>query len=128
MRQSSARRVVPRVSGEAVFPEHTAAVWRPAMTAAGQCVWQRGLLRKGVGLCHGISGNAYALLALHVATGDAIWLNRAHAFASFAAEQLDQLQEKPERPLSLWNGAGGLVSLVLDLEEPAAARMPGFEF
>lgn len=26
-------------------------------------VYNRGLLRKGVGLCHGISGNVYALLA-----------------------------------------------------------------
>lgn len=31
---------------------------------AAQLVWERGLLRKGWGLCHGISGNAYALLYL----------------------------------------------------------------
>lgn len=31
---------------------------------AGEVVWARGLLHKGVGLCHGISGNAYALLSV----------------------------------------------------------------
>ncbi|CAI7882672.1 unnamed protein product [Closterium sp. NIES-53] len=32
--------------------------------AAGEVVWQRGLLRE-MGLCHGIAGNAYAFLSLH---------------------------------------------------------------
>ncbi len=32
---------------------------------AGQLVWEAGLLLKGHGLCHGTSGNAYAMLALH---------------------------------------------------------------
>lgn len=31
-------------------------------------VWQRGLLKKGIGLCHGIPGNGYAFLAAHRAT------------------------------------------------------------
>jgi hypothetical protein len=32
--------------------------------AASDVVWERGLLKKGVGLCHGISGNAYLFLYL----------------------------------------------------------------
>ena len=32
-----------------------------AYDIANQVIWPRGLLRKGVGLCHGISGNAYSL-------------------------------------------------------------------
>ena len=32
---------------------------------AGEVVWQRGLLRKGPGLCHGVAGNGYALLHLY---------------------------------------------------------------
>ncbi len=32
---------------------------------ARNVIWPRGLLRKGVGLCHGISGNAYAFLAVY---------------------------------------------------------------
>jgi hypothetical protein len=31
-------------------------------------VWQQGLLKKGPGLCHGVAGNAYALLRLWKAT------------------------------------------------------------
>ncbi|GJP37431.1 hypothetical protein CLOM_g21836 [Closterium sp. NIES-68] len=38
-----------------------------AAIEAGEVVWHRGLLRR-VGLCHGISGNAYTFLALHRAT------------------------------------------------------------
>ncbi|KAI0635461.1 hypothetical protein C8Q77DRAFT_1217277 [Trametes polyzona] len=35
-----------------------------AMTRAGDLVYERGLLRKGVGLCHGVGGSVYALLAV----------------------------------------------------------------
>ncbi|OLP88378.1 LanC-like protein 2 [Symbiodinium microadriaticum] len=45
-----------------------------------------GSLRKaaeqGLGLCHGISGNAYSFLSLYRAQGDASHLGRATAFAS----------------------------------------------
>jgi len=34
-----------------------------SLDLGAQLVYRRGLLRKGVGLCHGISGNVYALLA-----------------------------------------------------------------
>ena len=47
-------------------------VWAPedgkylsAAVRAGEVVWQRGLLRKGPGLCHGVAGNGYALLHLY---------------------------------------------------------------
>lgn len=33
--------------------------------AVSDVVWARGLLKKGVGLCHGISGNAYLFLYLY---------------------------------------------------------------
>lgn len=32
---------------------------------AADCVWERGLLQKGYGLCHGSAGNGYALLYLY---------------------------------------------------------------
>ncbi|TBU22338.1 hypothetical protein BD311DRAFT_824624 [Dichomitus squalens] len=35
-----------------------------AVTRAGELVYTRGLLRKGVGLCHGVGGSVYALLAV----------------------------------------------------------------
>lgn len=40
----------------------------PAALRAGELVWQRGLLKKGPGLCHGVSGNAYALARLYKTT------------------------------------------------------------
>jgi hypothetical protein len=48
---------------------------------AGEDLWKRGILLKGNGICHGISGNAYALLSLYRATGDEKWLYRAYRFA-----------------------------------------------
>ena len=34
----------------------------------GNCVWKRGLLKKGLGLCHGIGGNGLALKSLYNVT------------------------------------------------------------
>jgi hypothetical protein len=39
-----------------------------AALRAGELVWTHGLLKKGPGLCHGVSGNAYALLRLYKTT------------------------------------------------------------
>ena len=40
-------------------------------------VWQRGLLRKGYGICHGTAGNGYAFLSLYRLTQDRKYLYRA---------------------------------------------------
>jgi len=93
-----------------------------AQQIAKDVVWPRGLLRKGVGLCHGISGNAYALLAL--AEADASFLGKARCFVDFALEHLDELERAPDRPFSLFEGTGGLCALVLDLIEPNNACFP----
>ena len=81
--------------------------------ACGEVVWKRGLLRKGVGLCHGISGNGIVLLMLHQKTGKKIWLDRAVAFWIFAEQQCrrpdDDLVMQPDEPFGLVNGIGGLV-------------------
>jgi len=47
-----------------------------------EVVWQRGLLRKGYGLCHGVSGNAYTFLAVYKLSGDLTHLYRAHKVKS----------------------------------------------
>ena len=36
-----------------------------AARKAGELVWQRGLLKKGPGLCHGVAGNGYTFLHLY---------------------------------------------------------------
>ena len=45
--------------------------------SAGDVVWERGLLKKGYGLCHGTAGNGYTFLALYHTTNDTKWLHRA---------------------------------------------------
>lgn len=46
---------------------------------AAECtevIWQRGLLRKGYGICHGTAGNGYAFLSLYKLTQDKKYLYR----------------------------------------------------
>lgn len=71
---------------------------------AGELIWTSGPLRKGSGLCHGTAGNGFALLALHRRFGDELWLDRAHAFATHAIEQLDAADPR----YSLWTGDLGV--------------------
>jgi len=40
-------------------------LWVEALHVASRKVWEQGILSKGGGLCHGIAGNAWALLMLH---------------------------------------------------------------
>ena len=51
-----------------------------AAVLAGENVWEEGILKKGYGLCHGISGNAYSLLSLYKYTKDIKWLYRTYCF------------------------------------------------
>jgi len=43
----------------------------------GEVIWERGLLLKGFGICHGVSGNAYAFLKLYQLTKHPAYLYRA---------------------------------------------------
>ena len=43
----------------------------------GNVIWERGLLLKGSGICHGVSGNAYAFLKLYQITKHPAYLYRA---------------------------------------------------
>lgn len=76
-----------------------------AAEKCGQVIWQRGLLKKGYGLCHGISGNAYAFLALYEATQDGRYLNRAKHFCRFLFDYGDHNCRLPDRPYSLFEGS-----------------------
>lgn len=42
-----------------------------------EVIWQRGLLRKGYGICHGTAGNGYAFLTLYKLTQEKKYLYRA---------------------------------------------------
>ncbi|CAI9283623.1 unnamed protein product [Lactuca saligna] len=77
-----------------------------AATDAGEVVWKRGLLKK-VGICHGISGNAYVFLSLYRLTGDIKFLYRAKAFATFLYHKSQTLitqgsMHGGDRPFSLF--------------------------
>ena len=126
---------------------------RRAEVIARDVIYQRGLLKKGVGLCHGISGNAYTFLSIFRArnleaersnTGkdlnneessfgknnryDSEWIRMAKEFASFAFQNLEHLEHVPDRPYSLFEGLGGLSLLLLDLSRPNESHFPLFEY
>jgi hypothetical protein len=60
------------------------------LAAGGELTWRAGPLSKGVGLCHGTAGNAYAFLSLHSRSGDERWLQRARSFAMDAVADVDR--------------------------------------
>jgi hypothetical protein len=82
------------IKAAAVFGE---AKYITAAEELGEVVWNRGLLKKGLGgLCHGIGGNAYVFLKLHEATGDKKHLERASiAQCSAAAVSGTDMQVTP---------------------------------
>lgn len=85
-------------------------------TQVGEVVWKRGLLiAKGPGICHGAAGSGYALLVLHRATGDALWLHRAQCVGVFAARHEERLTGLADHPFSLFEGMGGAVCLWIDV-------------
>ncbi|XP_071692182.1 lanC-like protein GCR2 [Rutidosis leptorrhynchoides] len=102
-----------------------------AAVDAGEVVWERGLLKR-VGICHGISGNAYVFLSLYRLTGDMKFLYRAKAFATFLHENAPTLISKGtmhggDRPFSLFEGVGGMCYLFFDMIDPLQARFPAYE-
>ncbi|KAL6543254.1 LanC-like protein gcl2 [Orobanche hederae] len=102
-----------------------------ASVDAGEVVWNRGLLKR-VGLCHGISGNAYVFLSLYQLTGKLEFLYRAKAFACFLHDRAQTLISEGvmhggDHPYSLFEGIGGMAYLFLDMTEPSKARFPAYE-
>eukprot|EP00775_Hariotina_reticulata_P002650 gene2650-2949_t len=92
------------------------AAYLSAATRAGQLVWRRGLLKKGPGLCHGVAGNAYALLKLWKVTQDPCWLQRGMQFAAFILSDQGRADwQVPDNPASLYEGAAGAICLMAEL-------------
>ena len=67
------------------------------LTAGGELTWRAGPLVKGVGLCHGTAGNAYALLALWTRTEGELWFERARSFAMDAVADVRRRREQAGR-------------------------------
>jgi len=98
-----------------------------AARRAGDLVWERGLLKKGPGLCHGVAGNGYTFLHLYQVSGEDLWLYRAFMYGKWLTELVRQDQAIPDRPLSLGEGLAGAVHFLHDLtQDPKSAKFPCF--
>lgn len=92
---------------------------------AGDLVWQKGLLRKGPGICHGVAGNGYVFLLMFRLTGDERHLYRAAKFADFLNSSEFQTNARtPDSPYSLYEGIAGTICYLADLIEPHKAHFP----
>ncbi|XP_018560773.1 lanC-like protein 2 [Anoplophora glabripennis] len=93
----------------------------------GDVIWERGLLKKGYSICHGVSGNAYCFLELYQTTKEEKHLYRAIKFAEWClAYSREHEEHPPDRPLSLYEGIAGPMYLLLDIQKPMEAKFPGF--
>ena len=88
------------------------------LRAAGETTWQAGPLRKGANLCHGTGGNGYAFLKLYRRFGEAVWLERARAFAMHGIAQAAQARDMHGQwRYALWTGDLGFALYLLDCIE-----------
>ncbi|CAL8083672.1 unnamed protein product [Calicophoron daubneyi] len=87
-------------------------------------VWERGLLKKGPGICHGVAGSGYVFLLLYRLTGEVIYLHRASAFADFMNSEEFKLARRPDSPYSLYEGLAGTACFYADLFSPLTAAFP----
>ena len=80
-------------------------------------VWKYGLLKKGFGLCHGISGNAYSFLRMFNITKDKKYYQMAIQFSKFITNEENQKKIifKIDNPISLYEGICGTALFLQDL-------------
>jgi hypothetical protein len=85
-------------------------------------IYTFGLLRKGVGVCHGVGGSVFALLAVADATADmpgkdhdvvgpralSAAVHLAHLAVDYASRTQRGEMRTPDRPWSLYEGAAGM--------------------
>jgi lanthionine synthetase-like protein len=96
------------------------------LLAGAELIWRAGAHgdEKGHGICHGTSGNGFALLKAFARTGDERWLERARRFAVHALGHVERLRGANGRGrYSLWTGDVGtalFAAACLDLD----ARYP----
>jgi hypothetical protein len=92
------------------------------LLAGAELIWRAGAHgdEKGHGICHGTSGNGFALLKAFARTGDERWLERARRFAVHALGQAERLAAaNGSRRYSLFTGDVGtalFAAACLDLD------------
>jgi lantibiotic modifying enzyme len=94
---------------------------------SAEVTWDRGILTKGFSLCHGIAGNALALLHLYQFTKDPLYLYRACKFAEIIIDGKPHEFRTPDRPLSLYEGTAGVIYFLFDLLQPEKSHFPGYQ-
>uniref|UniRef100_A0A1I7YGY5 Lanthionine synthetase C-like protein n=1 Tax=Steinernema glaseri TaxID=37863 RepID=A0A1I7YGY5_9BILA len=110
------------LSAHRVFGDQS---YMAVMERALDCLWHRGMLRKGPGLCHGLSGNGYIFLLAYRFSGREEFFHKARAFAVVMfSEQFQRLANTPDCPFSLFEGWAGAISFLADLLEPHKAQFP----
>lgn len=104
------------------------AAYLEAAGRSGEAVWGQGLLKKGPGTCHGVSGSAYALLRLYRTIHNPMWLHRALEFGKFMQSlEFEGGARTPDHPRSLFEGWAAACCLWADLLQPDTAGFPLFE-
>lgn len=107
---------------------------------AANCIWTKGLLKKGSGICHGISGNAYAFLSLYKTTRKRKWIFRAQIFAYKMLLDPETMEEIrtfndpqrqnigiPDSPYSLMEGDAGTLCFINDLLNAENSSYPCYD-
>lgn len=96
-----------------------------AAKKAADLVWQKGLLYKGPGICHGVAGNGYVFLIMYRLTNDPVYLYRASKFMEFLTNEDFRANARiPDRPFSLYEGLAGTICFLIDLLQPQTASFP----
>ena len=99
-----------------------------ACLKCGELVWQKGLLFKGPGICHGVAGSGYVFLLLYRLTSDERHLHRALKFAEFMfTEDFQSMARRPDSPYSLYEGLAGTACFLIDVLQPKQAEFPFFD-
>ncbi|CAI2171786.1 4884_t:CDS:2 [Funneliformis geosporum] len=82
-------------------------------------VYLHGKTRKGVGLCHGVAGNAYPFLSVYILTKDHKYLRNALEYAEICAQWEEKTEQgefsNTDKPWSVFEGIGGAIWLISDL-------------
>lgn len=96
-----------------------------AAVGCGECVWNKGLLKKGPGICHGVAGSGYVFLLLYRITNDKKYLSRAISFGEFMyTDQFNRGSRQPDCPFSLYEGLAGTMCYLTDLLAPEMSAFP----
>lgn len=96
-----------------------------ACVKAADLVWRQGLLFKGPGICHGVTGNGYVFLIMYRLTNEPKYLYFANKFMEFLSHPLFiEHARVPDCRFSLYEGVAGTVCYLIDLLYPQNASFP----